>query len=140
MQFAGIPISSRQRDVLNVYLDGYSGKMTSKNYAHFGKCSQDTALRDLQDLDSKQMIKADNPAAKRKSYSINYNGANEDKLSTRLSKIAVVDDDRGSFITAVIDGTRQLKETLIAIDAARIRNGEISPEDLAHKYFAYLAD
>ena len=37
-------ISDRQRDVLNIYLDGYPGKLTTKNWAKHSKVSQDILL------------------------------------------------------------------------------------------------
>ena len=43
-------ISERQRKVLNLYLDGYPGKLTAKNWAKHSKISLDTALRDIKDL------------------------------------------------------------------------------------------
>ena len=43
-------INERQRKVLNKLLDGFEGKLTSSKWARIGKCSQDTALRDINDL------------------------------------------------------------------------------------------
>jgi Fic family protein len=43
-------VSDRQREVLNRLLDGFDGKMTSSKWAKIAKCSQDTALRDIEDL------------------------------------------------------------------------------------------
>lgn len=51
-----ISISQRQRDVLNVYLDGYPGKLTVKNWAKRAKVSQDTAARDIKDLVGKNIL------------------------------------------------------------------------------------
>lgn len=46
----GKPINERQRLMLNRLLDGFEGKLTTKNWAKIAKCSHDTALRDIQDL------------------------------------------------------------------------------------------
>lgn len=46
----GADISDRQRGVLNRLLDGFDGRMTSSKWAKIAKCSQDTALRDIEDL------------------------------------------------------------------------------------------
>lgn len=46
----GLPLGERQRRVLNRLLDGFVGKLTTSKYAALGKCSQDTAQRDLQKL------------------------------------------------------------------------------------------
>ena len=39
-------LSERQREVLNLYLDGYPGKLTTKNWAKRIKVSPDTAARE----------------------------------------------------------------------------------------------
>jgi Fic family protein len=44
---AGVAINPRQRLVLNRLLDGFEGKLTTSKYAQLGKCSHDTALRDI---------------------------------------------------------------------------------------------
>ncbi len=49
-------ISERQREVLNLYLDGYSGKLTVKNWAKRAKVSADTAARDIKDLVEKDIL------------------------------------------------------------------------------------
>ncbi len=49
-------ISERQRKVLNLYLDGYPGKLTAKNWAKHSKVSLDTALRDIKDLVEKGIL------------------------------------------------------------------------------------
>ena len=42
--------------VYNMLLDGFDGKLTTTKWAKIGKCSQDTALRDIQDLIDKQIL------------------------------------------------------------------------------------
>jgi Fic family protein len=42
--------NERQRKVLNRLLDGFEGKLTTSKWAKLCKCSQDTALRDIQQL------------------------------------------------------------------------------------------
>lgn len=49
-------ISDRQREVLNLYLDGYPGKLTAKNWAKRVKVSLDTASRDIKDLVEKGIL------------------------------------------------------------------------------------
>lgn len=49
-------ISERQREVLNLYLDGYPGKLTAKNWARRVKVSPDTAARDIKDLVEKGVL------------------------------------------------------------------------------------
>ncbi len=48
--------NERQRKILNMLLDGFDGKLTSSKWAKICKCSQDTALRDIQDLINKQVL------------------------------------------------------------------------------------
>ena len=52
----GVSISERQREVLNLYLDGYPGKLTVKNWAKRVKVSADTAARDIKDLVEKGVL------------------------------------------------------------------------------------
>lgn len=46
----GRTFNDRQTKVLNRLLDGFEGKLTSSKWAKLTKCSQDTALRDINDL------------------------------------------------------------------------------------------
>lgn len=48
--WASTPMNERQIKLLNKLLDGFDGKLTSSKWAGIGKCSQDTALRDISDL------------------------------------------------------------------------------------------
>ena len=47
--WAGTPMSERYA-ILNRVLDGMEGKLTNAKWAAIGKCSADTALRDINDL------------------------------------------------------------------------------------------
>ena len=49
-QWASVPMNDRQIKMLSKLLDGFDGKLTSSKWAAMGKCSQDTALRDISDL------------------------------------------------------------------------------------------
>ena len=49
-RWASTPMSARQTQVLNRVLDGFDGKLTNAKWAALGKCSADTALRDINDL------------------------------------------------------------------------------------------
>mgnify|MGYP006276774079 CR=1 FL=1 len=48
--WAGMPMNDRQIKMMNKLLDGFEGKLTSSKWAAIGKCSQDTALRDITEL------------------------------------------------------------------------------------------
>jgi Fic family protein len=48
--WADVPFNVRQRRVLSRMLDGFEGKLTSSKWAALAKCSPDTALRDINEL------------------------------------------------------------------------------------------
>lgn len=45
-----LALSDRQKSVLNIYLDGYMGKLTTKKWSKLSKVSLDTAARDIKQL------------------------------------------------------------------------------------------
>jgi Fic family protein len=49
-RWVGTPLNARQTQVLNRVLDGFEGKLTNAKWAALGKCSANTALRDINDL------------------------------------------------------------------------------------------
>jgi Fic family protein len=52
-----ITFNARQRSMLNRLLEGLDGKLTTSKWAKISKCSSDTALRDIQDLISRGIMK-----------------------------------------------------------------------------------
>lgn len=56
-KFRNVDINERQRKVLNSLWDGFEGKLTSSKWAKICRCSQDTALRDINNLISKGMLR-----------------------------------------------------------------------------------
>jgi Fic family protein len=59
--------NARQRNVINYLYDNYEknvGFLRTSTYAKLAKCSNDTALRDLQDLVAKDMLKAEDTGKK----------------------------------------------------------------------------
>ncbi len=56
-RFREVDINERQRKVINRLWDGFEGKLTSSKWAKICSCSQDTALRDINDLISKGMLR-----------------------------------------------------------------------------------
>jgi Fic family protein len=52
-------INERQRLMLNKLFDGFFGKLTTSKWAKMAKCSPDTALRDINDLVKKRILKKD---------------------------------------------------------------------------------
>lgn len=49
-RWTGLDLNSRQRDIINRLLDGFEGNFTTAKWAKIAKCSQDTALRDINGL------------------------------------------------------------------------------------------
>lgn len=54
--YAGEPFNERQRKILNRLFDGFEGKLSSSKWAALGKCSQDTASRDIDDLVKRKIL------------------------------------------------------------------------------------
>ncbi|MEO5909964.1 MAG: Fic family protein [Pelobium sp.] len=50
-------LNSRQVLILNKLMDGFEGKLNTSKWAKIAKCSADTALRDIQDLIKKEILK-----------------------------------------------------------------------------------
>jgi Fic family protein len=67
---AHAPINERQRGMLNRLLDGFDGKLTSSKWAKIAKCSQDTALRDIEDLIDSHILVKEAAGGRSTSYSL----------------------------------------------------------------------
>jgi len=50
-------LNPRQVKVLNLLLDGFEGKLNTSKWAKLTKCSPDTALRDIHDLEGKAILR-----------------------------------------------------------------------------------
>ena len=66
----GEKFNERQIKVLNRLLNGFQGKMTSSKWAALGKCSQDTASRDIDDLVKRGILQKDAAGGRSTSYSL----------------------------------------------------------------------
>jgi len=66
------PFNTRQRDILDRLLDGFTGKLTSSKWAKLEKCSQDTALRDINDLLSRHLLAKDPAGGRSTSYQLQF--------------------------------------------------------------------
>lgn len=64
------PLNERQRKILNRVLDGFEGKLTSSKWAKLGKCSQDTASRDIDDLIKREILVKNPGGGRSTSYSL----------------------------------------------------------------------
>jgi Fic family protein len=63
-------LNERQRAIVNRLLDGFDGKLTSSKWAKLAKCSQDTALRDIDDLVRQDILIKDAAGGRSTSYSL----------------------------------------------------------------------
>lgn len=64
------PLNDRQRLMLNKLLDGFEGKLTSSKWAKIAKCSQDTAIRDIQDLINKEILQKEAQGGRSTNYEL----------------------------------------------------------------------
>ena len=67
---ATVAFNERQRKIVNQLLNGFEGKLTSSKWAKLAKCSQDTALRDIEDLVRKGILEKDPAGGRSTSYSL----------------------------------------------------------------------
>lgn len=132
---SSIPLSQRQTDMLNLFLDGYEAKITSKTWASLAKCSKDTAIRDIQDLVDKEILREDIPGAKRPSYSIIYD---PEDITSFFSEVTIEQQNGNQYIKGLYKGKQQVCERILPIDAERYEKGELPLENLLAKYCSYL--
>ena len=62
--------NARQILLINKLLDGFNGKLNSSKWAVNAKCSQDTALRDIQDLMDKKVLTKENSGGRSTAYKL----------------------------------------------------------------------
>lgn len=67
-RIAGTPLNARQHYMANKLLDDFIGKLTTSKWAKMTKCSQDTALRDIQDLVEKGILAKEEGGGRSTSY------------------------------------------------------------------------
>lgn len=61
-------LNDRQRLMMNLLLDGFVGKLNSSKWAKITKCSQDTALRDIQDLMNQNVLAKEQSGGRSTTY------------------------------------------------------------------------
>jgi Fic family protein len=67
---ADFTLNKRQGNVLNQLLDGIEGKLTTSKWTKLGKCSQDTALRDILPLVERGILVRNPGAGRSTSYAL----------------------------------------------------------------------
>lgn len=70
-RWATTPLNERQVKLLNKLLDGFEGKLTSSKWAAIAKCSPDTALRDINDLLARGVLRKSDAGGRSTSYELN---------------------------------------------------------------------
>jgi len=65
-------MNERQKKLLNKILDGFEGKLTSSKWAKIAKCSKDTAIRDINDLINKDILKKEVAGGRSTNYELNW--------------------------------------------------------------------
>jgi Fic family protein len=67
-KYASATFNDRQRAMVDRLFDGFEGKLTSSKWAQLTKCSQDTALRDIDDLIAKGILVKEAAGGRSTSY------------------------------------------------------------------------
>ena len=132
---SSVPMTARQMQVLNIFLDGYEAKITSKSWAALAKCSKDTAIRDIQDLIGKNVLREDIPGAKRPSYSIVYD---KEDLTQFFTEVEIREENGAFYLYALLKGKKNIRERILSLDAGRYLKGELSLFNLLNKYCSYM--
>jgi Fic family protein len=65
------PLNERQVKLLNRLLDGFEGKLTTGKWASIARCSPDTALRDINDLLARGVLRKTDGGGRSTSYVLN---------------------------------------------------------------------
>jgi Fic family protein len=65
-------LNQRQILMINKLLDEFEGNLTTSKWARIARCSQDTALRDVQDLMNKKILRQNPAGGRSTSYVINF--------------------------------------------------------------------
>ena len=128
---SSVPMTERQIQMLNLFLDGYEAKITSKTWATLARCSKDTAIRDIQDLVDKNILKADIPGAKRPSYSIVYDA---EDLTQFFTEVGVTEEKGIPYLNALYKRKKPIRERILKLDAERYQKGDLPLTNLLSKY------
>lgn len=133
-----VVITERQRSILNIYLNGYEGKLTAKNWSKLADISLDTVTGDVKDLVSKGILFPVQGRVRDVSYTLNY--VVPDFRVSDFTDSAVVSRDGRDYISTVYKGQKTMEERITSLDKMRFEQNEMSIDDLVYKYFAYLSE
>ena len=129
-----ITCSERQKKILNIYLSGYDGKLTAKNWAKLADVSLDTANRDIADLVTKKMLRPIQGNVRNIAYNLCY-----DPHSSLPFEDMHIEEHDGKKYICITYKQQAYSERLTEGDLQSLTQAERTKEDLAYKYFAYLA-
>ena len=132
---SSVPMTKRQTQMLNLFLDGYEAKITSKTWATLAKCSKDTAIRDIQDLLDKNILVEDTPGAKSPSYSIVYDA---EDLTQFFTDVNIIEENGVHYLKALFKRKKPVSERILQLDAERFRKGDLPLSNLLNKYCSYI--
>ena len=97
-------------------------------------CSKDTAIRDIQDLVDKNILKEDIPGAKRPSYSIVYDA---EDLTQFFTEVSITEENGVPYLNALYKG-KTICERILKLDADRYQKGDLPLSNLLSKYCSYV--
>ena len=118
---------------MNIYLSGYDGKLTAKNWAKLAEVSLDTANRDISDLVQKGLLRA----VQGKVRNVAYLPCFETNDGIPFEDIRLIEEDNHMYICMMYQG-KAYREQLTEGDLQSLKQEERTLRDLAYKYFAYL--
>jgi Fic family protein len=61
-------LNPRQKEMITRLLDGFNSKLTTSKWANVAKCSQDTALRDIQELIKQEVLEKEESGGRSTAY------------------------------------------------------------------------
>ncbi|MEI7504732.1 MAG: Fic family protein [Paludibacter sp.] len=73
LKHSKLTINDRQRKILNMLMEDFEGVLNTTKWAKIGKCSQDTALRDIQDLIEKGILTKTEQGGRSTNYELKTN-------------------------------------------------------------------
>jgi len=70
IKYSRININDRQRKILNLLMEDFEGVLNTSKWAKIGKCSPDTALRDIKDLIEKSILQQEQQGGRSTNYKL----------------------------------------------------------------------
>lgn len=134
----GAILTERQRNILNIYLNGYEGKLTAKNWSKLAEVSLDTANRDVKDLVAKRILTPMQGRVRDVSYTLNY--VESENCVSNFTDTVLISRDGKDYISSTFKKQKTVEERISQLDKMRFEQKEMSLDDLTYKYFAYLSE